>query len=223
MPSPNLHQQIDGPALAVDTVVFAIHEHALQVLLLKIAAGSYQDKWAVPGGLIQVGETPEAAAIRVLNQKAHLQIGHLEQLAVFGDLDRDVRGQIVSVAYSLLIDSIDKYRLEPTAIFNDIRWVPVTQLPPLAFDHQKMISFAHERLKDQMSYSSVASSLLPSEFTLSEMQSVYEIVWGKSIDKRNFRKKILASAMLIPVKKLKSGAFRPAQLYRFIQKDSITF
>jgi len=219
----DLHKKIDGPAVAVDTVVFAIDEELLKVLLIKIGKGPYGGKWAVPGGLIQIGESPEKAAIRVLDQKTNIKTGHLEQLYTFGDPKRDVRGQIISVAYILMINDIKKYETKPTDVYTDIQWFPVGRLPEMAFDHKKIVEFAYKRLVSKMSYSSIAYSLLPPEFTLTEIQRVYEIVWRKKIDKRNFRKKIMGYKIIVPSKKTKTGPFRPAKMYRFSKTGLVYF
>jgi 8-oxo-dGTP diphosphatase len=219
----NLHEKIQGPAVAVDTVVFAIRDAKLSTLLIKIGSGPYKNKWATPGGLIQLNETPEQTALRVLKDKTNIQKGHLEQLYTFGEVKRDTRGQIISIAYLLLITNSEKYDIQTTNIYTDIKWVPVKALPPMAFDHQKIIKVAKERLATKMAYSTIASSLLPSFFTLTELQRVYEIIWEKEIDKRNFRKRMLDLNIITPVKRVKKGSFRPAQLYKFKKQELIYY
>jgi len=218
-----LHELIKGPAVAVDTVVMAINKDELKTLLIKIGSGPYKDKWAVPGGLIQLNEIPEKAAIRVLKNKTNIQRGHLEQLYTFGDPDRDVRGNIISIAHLLLIPDLEKYILKTVDFYTDIGWFSVNKLPVTAFDHNKIINLAHKRLKDKMTYSTIASSLLPKYFTFTELQRVYEIVWRRRIDKRNFRKRMTDVDIIIPVNKFKKGSFRPAQLYKFKENRLVYF
>lgn len=215
----NLHEEIKGPALAVDTIVFSIKEDKLVVLLIKIGSGPYKNKWALPGGLVQINETLDSAAIRVLKNKTNIKKGHLEQLYTFGDLDRDIRGQIVSTAYLLLVENIEKFDVRKTELYTDISWSPVGKLPPMAFDHGKMIKLAQSRLRSKMLYSNIVYSLLPSAFTLSDLQKIYEIILGRKEDKRNFRKKMLDTNILIVFSGFKKGAFRPAQMYKFKCKE----
>ena len=218
-----LHESIKGPAVAVDTVLFTIQSHKLEILLIQIGSGPYQNKWALPGGLISLNETPEQAAIRSIISKTNIIPGHLEQLYTFGDINRDVRGQIISIAYLLLIENPEKLRIKKADYYKDIHWFSVKSLPEMAFDHQKIVKTAYERLKSKMLYSNIAYSLLPQIFTLTELQIVYEVVWGKRLDKRNFRKKILATGIVTPTEKIKRGAYRPALLYKFSKEEVVYF
>lgn len=219
----DFRKSIKGPAVAVDTVVFGIDSGMLVVLLLKIGSGPYKNKWSLPGGLVRLAETPDDAATRVLKDKTNIQKGHIEQLYTFGDLDRDVRGQIISVAYLLLVGDVKKFKVRTTDFYTDISWVSIKNLPAMAFDHTKIIEVAHSRLKSKIVYSNIAYSLLPPKFTLSELQKVYEIILGESVDKRNFRKKIAAFGMVEPVDEKRMGAFRPAELYKFKKNELVYF
>lgn len=213
---------IYGPAVAVDAVLFAIKQKQLKVLLIKINNGSYKDKWAVPGGLVQLEETLDDAAKRVLFQKTNIGDIHLEQLYSFGELERDVRGRVVSVAYFALVSNSQNFKLKTTPYYSEIAWWPVRNLLPMAFDHKKIIEYAFKRLKAKIEYSNIAYSLLPKEFTLTELQKIYEIILGRKIDKRNFRKKILALGLVKKTgKKEKGEAHRPAQLYQFSKRELV--
>ena len=218
-----LHERVVGPAVAVDVVVMTIDKGKLKVLVIKIGSGPYKDCWAVPGGLIQLGESPEKAAGRVLDRKVNIKTAHLEQLYTFGDPKRDKRGQIVSVAYYLLINDIGNYEIKPGKWYTEVDWVEVEKLPKMAYDHKKMVEFARRRLKDKIGYSTVARWLLASKFTLTEIQKVYEIIWKKKLDKRNFRKKMLGLKIIGPVGSVKRGSFRPAQMYEFRGDEIIYF
>lgn len=204
------------PLLAVDTVVFTVLDKKLSVLLIKIGSGPYAEKWAVPGGLVGADETLDEAAVRVLNEKANVRNIYLEQLYTFGDLGRDVRDRSVSVAYFALISSSEKLDISTQEYYKDIKWFPVKELPEMAFDHEEIIETAHTRLKGKLTYSNIAYSLLPEEFTLTQLQKVYEIILGRELDKRNFRKKIMSLDIVESLnKKQKDVEHRPARLYEF--------
>ena len=212
----NPGQIIYGPATAVDTIIFAVIKNKLSVLLIQIGQGEYQDKWAIPGGLVQLNESLDDAVKRVLSQKANIENLHLEQLYTFGNPKRDKRGHIISVSYFLLLPEPEKRVVKTLEYYSDIKWHPVNKIPEMAFDHKKIIEYAYKRLKSKMEYSNIAYSLLPEYFTLTQLQKVYEIVWNKKLDKRNFRKKILNLGIIEKTNKKEEGkAYRPANLYRF--------
>ncbi|MFA5986591.1 MAG: NUDIX domain-containing protein [Parcubacteria group bacterium] len=212
---------IIGPALAVDTMIFAIRQRKLCVLLIQIGTGAYKDQWALPGGIVQIDETLDQAAQNVLAKKAGIKGLHLEQLYTFSDVHRDVRGRIVSTAYFALVDS-DKFAVETMDYYIAIEWHDVDKLPKMAFDHKEMICYGAERLRAKIEYSNIVYGLLPKEFTLTEMQDVYEAIIGHVIDKRNFRKKILSLHILTETAKERSGAKnRPARLYRFKKRQLV--
>jgi 8-oxo-dGTP diphosphatase len=212
---------IIGPALAVDTLIFTIRDGKLMVLLIEIGSGPYKDKWALPGGLVQLNETLDTTAKRVLKQKAGLRGIYMEQLYTFSGLKRDARGRIVSVAYFALVDSGD-FKLKTMDYYSDIDWVDVNKLPKMAFDHKEIIQYGLERLRAKIEYSNIIYALLPELFTLTQMQNIYEIILGKEIDKRNFRKRILSLGILTETKKVISGAkHRPAKLYKFKKRELV--
>lgn len=213
-----------GPALAVDAVLFAIDQNELKVLLIKINSGPYKDQWSLPGGLVQLDETLDDAAKRTLFQKTNVGDIHMEQLYSFGDLKRDVRGRVASVAYFALIDNPKNFKLITTPYYSEIAWWEVKKIPEMAFDHKKIIEFALERLKSKLSYTNIAYSLLPKEFTLTELQKTYETILGRTIDKRNFRKRILTLRLVKEAGSKKWGeAHRPAQLYKFSKRELVSF
>jgi 8-oxo-dGTP diphosphatase len=217
--NPDSAQLIIGPALAVDTLIFTIREGKLSVLLIKISSGPYQGKWALPGGIVPINETLDEAARNILEKKAGLQGVYMEQLYTFSDVKRDVRGRMVSVAYFALVDS-DKFALKTMDYYTDIQWKELDHLPRMAFDHKEIIQYGFARLQAKIEYTNIAYGLLPAEFTLSELQAVYEIILERALDKRNFRKKILALGIVQTAKGLRRGGVsRPAQLYRFTQRS----
>jgi len=213
-------QLIIGPAVAVDTLIFAIREGKLNVLLIKIGGGPYQGKWALPGGIVQIDETLDEAAQSVLERKAGIKGVYMEQLYTFSSLKRDVRGRMVSVAYFALVDS-EKFELKTMDYYSDIAWHDANKLPAMAFDHKEMINYGIKRLQSKMEYTNIVYAFLPKEFTLSEMQKVYEIVWNRGLDKRNFRKQLEKTGIVEPVGRITSTKSRPAKLYRFKKRNLV--
>lgn len=215
-------ETIKTPKVAVDVLVFTIKENYLNVLLIKISRGPYKDKWALPGRSVELSETLDEAARDVLREKGGIRGIYLEQLYSFGDIKRDVRKRIISVAYFALVDS-NKFRPKTTKYYSTIDWREINKLPIMAFDHRKIIKLGLERLRNKIEYSNIAYGLLPREFTLTGLQKVYETILGRNLDKRNFRKKIRMLNIIEPAKKKKYGQRnRPAELYHF-KKRSLIF
>ena len=200
--------------VAVDVVTVALEETGAGagtpvLLALRRPRPPFAGDWALPGTLVREGEGLEEAARRILADGAGLsQPRHLEQLATFGTPDRDPRGRVVSVSYLALVP-------RPGTVHASAAWWPVSDPPPLAFDHALILDSAMERLRAKLTYSNVAYGLLPDTFTLSELQAVYESVLGQVMDKRNFRKKVLALGLVTEAEGQRRGPHRPAQLYRF--------
>jgi ADP-ribose pyrophosphatase YjhB (NUDIX family) len=201
--------------LTVDIVIFALHDWELQVLLIQRGVPPFEGQWALPGGFVREGETLDAAARRELEEETGVRDVYLEQLYTFGDPDRDPRGRIVTVAYYALLTT----DLAPLAAGTDAgaaRWMPARSHPPLAFDHARILEYALERLTNKLEYTTVGFQLLPKKFTLSQLQRVYEAVLGRTLDKRNFRRKMALLGILKPLDEwVQDGRSRPAQLYRF--------
>lgn len=205
--------------VATDAVIFTVREGKLCVLLIAMKKPQYAGSWAVPGGLIGEEETSEACARRILREQTGVADVYLEQLATFDAPDRDVLGRVVSVAYFALMAS-DRVTLTTTEKYADVQWWPVSRLPKLAYDHKDIVSTALVRLRAKLEYTNVAWSLLPREFPLSALQETYETILGHALDKRNFRKKLLALGIIEPTGKSTSGgAHRPAELHRFRKRS----
>jgi 8-oxo-dGTP diphosphatase len=203
------------PMVTVDVVVFTIQDDDLKVLLIKRGVEPFQGAWALPGGFVGEDESLEEAAKRELFEETHVENLYLEQLYTFGDPGRDPRGRVISVGYFALVSSDDRPLLATTDA-EDARWVSVYQLPQLAFDHARIVGYALERLRYKLDYTSAGFQLLPRKFTLTELQEAYEIILGRSLDKRNFRKKILSVGILEPLEETKmEGPHRPAKLYAY--------
>jgi 8-oxo-dGTP diphosphatase len=211
----------ERPSVTVDVVIFALVEDDLQVLLIKRKKQPYAHMWAVPGGFVRINESLEEAAARELAEETGVTGVYMEQLYTFGDPDRDPRTRVITVAYFALVpyDAIDHRPGDDAA---ETGWFSVFALPELAFDHARILEYALTRLRYKLEYTSVGFKLLPDVFTLSELQQAYETILGEKLDKRNFRRKILAAEILEETgKKDRSGEGRPAMLYRY-REDATT-
>ncbi len=201
-------------ALTVDCVVFGFDEGELKVLLIERGLAPYKGQWALPGGFVRVEETLNEAARRELEEETGLKDVFLEQLYTFGDVKRDPRERVVSVAWFALVKlSLSQTRAATDAA--DARWFPVSRIPKLAFDHLTIFNAALDRLRGKLRYQPVGFKLLPAKFTLSQLQHLYETVLGTPLDKRNFRKKVQSLDLLIPMDETSDGPGRPARLFSF--------
>jgi 8-oxo-dGTP diphosphatase len=209
--------QYARPALAVDCVVFGLDED-LQVLLIQRDIPPFQGKWALPGGFVRMDETLDEAAKRELEEETGVTRVYLEQLHTFGDIERDPRERVVSVAYYALVKLSD-HRVKAATDAREAAWFSVVDLPRLAFDHDRVLQAALVRLKEKVSYQPIGFELLPPKFTLSRLQRMYEVILEKELDKRNFRKKVLAMGFLEELDEVEQDvAHRAARLYRFDKK-----
>ena len=205
----------EHPLVAVDLVIFTVRDRALKVLLIERRDPPFQGDWALPGGFVRVSESLEECARRELEEETGVRDIYLEQLFTFGEPERDPRARVVTVAYFAIIAS-DLQVLHATADAVDARWFSISELPALAFDHDRILEYAMERLRNKLEYSTVGFQLLPETFTLTELQQTYEIILDKSLDKRNFRKKILSLGVVQETGESKmDGVHRPARLYQF--------
>lgn len=209
------HPSTQNIKVAVDNCLFSLCNGELHVLLIQMNKNPYEGMWALPGGLVGEKETLDGAAGRILQQQTSVKNVYLEQLYTFGAVKRDPFGRVVSTAYFALIPS-DHLTLKAHPKYKAVRWQPYSKLPRLAYDHNEMVRRAYSRLRWKVEYTNIVWSLLPKEFTLSEIQQTYEAILRKGLDKRNFRKKILASGLIKPLaEKVARGAHRPATLYSF--------
>lgn len=216
------------PIVSVDLAIFALAPAGLEVLLARRGAEPFTGHWALPGGWIHVDEDDdlEAAARRVLSDKAGIATPYLEQLGVFGNAGRDPRGWSLSVTYMALI-SPDAVTLRHGGNVTDVGWCPVegdavSRL--LAFDHAAILKAAIARLRSKVEYSTLPAHLLPEAFTLGELQAVYEQLLGRSLDKSAFRKRIAEVDFIEPIAgEMRRASNRPAQLYRLRQASSTAF
>ncbi|BFM41165.1 NUDIX domain-containing protein [Synechocystis sp. LKSZ1] len=204
------------PALTVDCVVFGFADPAeLQVLLIERALPPFQGQWALPGGFVHLDESLEEAARRELQEETGVENIFLEQLYTFGSVNRDPRERVVSVAYYALIN-LSEHPLQASTDAKATAWFSLTALPPLAFDHDQILALAISRLRSKVRYEPIGFELLPEKFTLTQLQRLYEAILGHSLDKRNFRNKLLKMEVLTPLSETQQGvAHRAARLYRF--------
>lgn len=205
------------PWVAVDVVVFTLIQKVLQCLLVQIKEGPFAGMWAFPGGLVAADESLDQAAERETGERTGVANSYIEQVYTFGKPERDPATRVVSVCYLALVAE-QRARINATQKYADIRWTPVSRIPHLAYDHDQVARLALQRLRSKLQYTNIVYSLLPSEFTLGELQEVYEIILHRTLDRRNFRKKILSLGLLKRLRKKRRGTHRPAALYAFIRR-----
>lgn len=203
---------LEKPSVAVDIVIFTIQEKHLKVLLIKRGIEPFRDQWALPGGFVRIEESLEQAAQRELVEEAGVREVYLEQLYTFGEPGRDPRGRVITVSYMALINS-DKIELRASTDASEAEWFSISEIPHLAFDHEVILNYALKRLRWKFEYTTVAFSLLDDLFSLGELQKIFEIVFGSTLDKRNFRKKVLSLNILKKESIKKDAPYRPPQLY----------
>src|SRR5258708_15552194 len=209
---------IERPAVAVDVVIFALLNDDLNVLLVRRVGQPFKEMWALPGGFVQMAESLEAAALRIMEEKTGVHDVFLEQLYTFGDVARDPRTRVISVTYFALLQPDKAQRNVDSSADNvEVCWHSMYHLPPLAFDHNTILAYALTRLRYKLEYSAVAFELMPDEFTLLELQDAYMIILNDhTLDKANFRKKLRYEPPIIePTGQARNTKGRPAALYRF--------
>jgi ADP-ribose pyrophosphatase YjhB (NUDIX family) len=206
------------PKVAVDTVVFAIKDGRLETYLVQLPRGPARGKWAFAGGLVRVGEMLDEAARRELYAATGLSGTYLEQLFTFGDPSRDPHAHVVSVAYMALIPDPGTIR-GASPKYGAGAWFEVSRLPPLAYDHSLIAAYAMKRLKSKLEYSNIAYALLPRVFTFAEFEELYSRILDRPIDRRNFRRRILAMGLLRRLRETRRGPHRPAALYTFARQS----
>lgn len=204
------------PAVTVDCVVFGLDEdEILKIMLIQRDIPPFEGEWALPGGFVRLDETLEQAAIRELREETGIDQIFLEQLYTFGEVHRDPRERVITVAYYALIN-LSEHTIKATTDARQAAWFAVHQIPKLAFDHQTIVEVAYTRLKGKVRYEPIGFELLPKKFTLSQIQRLYEIILGERLDKRNFRRKILKMNLLTELDEKQTGvSHRAAQLYQF--------
>ena len=213
--------------LSVDPVLFTLVDDRLHVLLRRRTWEPFAGWHALPGAINAANEQLKDTMLRELR---HMGLGDIwvEQLKTFdrpaqyvnGTLarpGRDPRGRVISVAY---MGIVPPYSGRAAPMGKDLLWSPVDDCPPLAFDHEEIVHYALWRLRNKILYSSIAFQLVPPEFTLTQLQKAYELVLGETLDKRNFRRKVLDAGVVVQTGSVtQQGTRRPARLYRFADRD----
>jgi 8-oxo-dGTP diphosphatase len=214
-------QASSSPLVAVVVVILTVTDDDLKVLLVHRNAAPFSDYWALPGGLLPDGETLDRAAARKLLDETGVQDVYLEQLFTFGELSRGDDGRRgVAVTYFALVQH-EQVRLRESKTWQPA-WHGAYKLPPLGFDNNLVVDYAIRRLRSKLEYTNVAYSLLPRQFTLSELQQVYEAILDREMDKRNFRRRMLSLGIIKPAGGTRmEGAHRPAQLFTFTRREPV--
>lgn len=220
MPEEN---NIDSPSeiiedLSIDCIIFGFQESRLKVLLVKHAAGIIKDRWALPGGFVTYNEDIDTAAYRLLKDLTGVRELFLEQLKAFGEVDRYPTKRVITIAYYALTRP-ENYELIPGFTASDAKWFNIEEIVDLPYDHEEMLRFAWERLKQKVKYEPIGFNLLPEKFTLLQLQDLYEAVSETKLDKPNFRRKIMKMDLLLSCNEKQKGvSHRAANLYRFDKK-----
>lgn len=211
------YQWEDRQLIAVDCIIFGFDAGLLKLLLLKRSFEPEKGRWSLAGGFLKKGESLDDCASRVLYELTGLKEVYLEQLLSYGIVDRDPGERVVSVAYYALLNIRD-HNIDLSRD-NEACWCPLEKMPELIFDHANMVDKALRRLKRKVKIQPVGFELLPDKFSLPQLQLLYESIYQKELDKRNFRKKILSMELLDKLQeKDKSNSKKGAYLYSFNQK-----
>jgi len=204
--------------VAVLVVILTVRDGELQVMLIHRSGEPHQGMWALPGGLLRPEESLAEAAARKLFEEAGVRDVFLEQLYTFSGLGGE---QSVAVAHFALVDS-KRVRLRDEPVWEP-RWFPTSKLPELAFENASVLDHAIQRLRNKLEYTNVAYSLMPTEFTVSDLQAVYESIFGRAFDKRNFRRRMVSQGIIKPTGRTHAGgAHRPAELFEFTSRQPMT-
>jgi 8-oxo-dGTP diphosphatase len=202
---------------SIDCVILGFDAGELKILIIERNEEPFQNWWALPGNIVQANEGVDQAAERILYELTGLKEMHMEQFHAFGEVNRHPQGRVVTIAYYALIRINSKKPLKPVSTYaKNAVWHSIKDLPQLAFDHQKICHTAFRKLRRRLAYQPIAFELLPEKFTLTQMQMVYEAILNKTLDKRNFRKKMLSYGFLKELDEKQEGvSYRAAKLYKF--------
>lgn len=208
--------QTHSPLLvSVDCIIFGINRRKVSVLLSRRRFEPCKGMWSLMGGFVGRDESLDDAAARVLRELTGLEDVYMEQVGAFGEVGRDPGERVISVAYYAMINFDDSDRERVKAV--DAQWVELDQLPPLGFDHQAMINKALKQIRSRLRHDLIITRLLPTHFTLTQLQEVYEDILGEAVDKRNFRKRIAEMGCFEKTGLIdKTGSRRGAALYKLV-------
>lgn len=203
--------------VGVDCIIFGFEKEQLSLLLLQRNFEPAKGQWSLMGGFVQENESADDAAKRVLYELTGLKDVYMEHIGAFGEINRDPGERVISLAYYALINT-NKYDRELVQRHNAY-WVNIDEIPDLIFDHNQMVEKARTAMKEKASTVPIGFNLLPELFTLTQLQSLYEAIYGEPMDKRNFRKRIADMGYIEKTDKIdKTGSKRGAYLYKFNDK-----
>lgn len=208
------------PSVTVDCVVFGFDGKELKVLLIERGIEPYKGQWAIPGGFVQMDESLHEAAKRELESETGVKNVYMEQLYTFGEVERDPRGRVISVAYYALVRSSD-YELLAGDDASNANWFTLNEMPALPFDHNKILVSAMERLRGKIRYQPIGFELLDEKFTMPELQHLYECILNTKLDRRNFSTKMLKTGLLIELDEKKTGT--PHRAPRLLKFDKVKY
>ncbi len=202
-------------SVTIDCVIFGFEAGSLEILLVKHAEGISKGKWGLPGGWIQKEEGVDAAAHRLLRELTGLDHIYLEQLKAFGDPHRFPLGRVITIGYYALIKR-ENYSLKAGFTASEARWCKIKEIPDLIYDHNEILAYSREKLKQRVKQAPIGFNLLPEKFTLLQLMQLYEEILGVEMDKPNFRRKFLRMKLLVDInEKQKDVSHRAAKLFRF--------
>jgi 8-oxo-dGTP diphosphatase len=204
-------------SITVDCVIFGFDGKKMEILLIKRGSEPEAGKWALPGGFMEKEETMDEAAKRVLNLLTGVNGIYMEQCYTFGKLDRHPLARVITVSYYALVDSTN-YKLKPSWHASETKWFEISEMPKLAFDHKEIFDVALKTLKKEVTIRPIGFELLPTKFTLTDLQNLYEVILGEELDRRNFRRKIKAMDILTELNEIRPGAHIGATLFKFNKK-----
>lgn len=208
------YEDKDRFLVAMDCIIFGFSEGELSLLLIKRKIEPAKGQWSLMGGFLGENESIDDGAKRVLNELTGLENVYMEQVRTFGEVERDPGERVLSVAYYSLvkIEESDQERL----VDHNAYWIKINELPELIFDHGQMVELARDVMRQKASTEPIGFNLLPDLFTLTQLQSLYEAIYGTVLDKRNFRKRVAEMDYIVKTDKIdKTGSKRGASLYKF--------
>ncbi len=210
---------------SIDCIIFGLNEGELKILLIERNEEPYKGWYALPGNIVKQNESIDEAAQRILYELTGLNGIYMEQFHTFGDVNRHPSGRVITVAYNAMIRLDRQKDLKPVTNYaSKAFWKSVKDMPALAFDHTQIFNKGFEKIRSKISYEPIAFELLPEKFTLTQLQNLYEVIMDKTLDKRNFRKKMLSYDILkVLDEKQKGVSYRAAKLYRFDKRKYVKF
>lgn len=201
------------PAVTTDCVIFGFDGSRLNVLLVERGIAPYKGRWAFPGGFLNMKETAREGALRELREETGLMGAYIEQFHTFSDPHRDPRERVITIAYLALVRMQEVKGGDDAA---DARWYPIDDVPPLAFDHDRILRIALQRLRESIHFEPIGFELLPETFTMRALQTLYEAILAVRFDRRNFANKMLHYGLIEPAEPPQEDrSRREAIIYRF--------